>query len=263
MRTPIERPMPDFRVFLAHPPASGAAELALSEAETHHLVQVNRAKMGDPVVAFDGRGTEWTCRLARMEGKKSAILRVDATVTRASLPCAILLGQGVPKGGTMDDIVRQATELGAALIAPLATTRSEVHLDADRAAKKLEKWRTAATEAAKQCGNPFLPELAPLGGLADFLATPAVRGAELRLIASLHPGARPLRAVLAGFRAAQAGRAPKSVAWLIGPEGDLTAEEVALALAAGWMPVTLGPLVLRCDTAAAYALAVVRAETEA
>ena len=70
----------------------------------------------------------------------------------------------------MDDIVRQATELGAAFIAPLATTRSEVHLDADRAAKKLEKWRTAATEAAKQCGNPFLPELSPLAGLADFLA---------------------------------------------------------------------------------------------
>lgn len=263
MRTPPDRPMPDFRVFLSNPPAPGAAELALSEAETHHLVQVNRAKMGDPVVAFDGRGTEWTCRLGRMEGKKSAILRVDATATRAPLPCAILLGQGVPKGGTMDEIVRQATELGAALIAPLATTRSEVHLDADRAAKKLEKWRTAATEAAKQCGNPFLPELAPLAALRDFLTTPSVREAELRLIASLHSGARPLRTALSEFRAAHGGRAPKSVAWLIGPEGDLTAEEVSLAIAAGWVPVTLGPLVLRCDTAAVYALSAVRAETEA
>lgn len=255
--------MPDFRVFLAHPPVPGAAELALPEAEAHHLVQVNRARSGDPVVAFDGRGMEWSCRLARLEGKKSAILRVEATATRAPLPCAIVLGQGLPKGGTMDDIVRQATELGAALIAPIATTRSEVHLEADRAAKKLEKWRTAATEAAKQCGNPFLPELAPIASLEDFLASPAVRGAELRLIASLHPGARPLRASLAEFRAAQGGRAPRSVAWLIGPEGDLTEAEVALALAAGWVPVTLGPLVLRCDTAAAYALAVVRAETEA
>jgi 16S rRNA (uracil1498-N3)-methyltransferase len=263
MPTPIERPMPDFRVFLAIPPAPGAVELALPEAETHHLVQVNRARVGDPVVAFDGRGTEWVCRLDRQEGKKSAILRVESVATRAPLPCAILLGQGVPKGGTMDDIVRQATELGAALIAPLITTRSEVHLDAERAAKKLEKWRTAAVEAAKQCGNPFLPELAPLTALEDFLAAPAVHGAELRLIASLHPGARPLRAALTEFRAAHAGRAPKSVAWLIGPEGDLTSEEVALALAAGWVPVTLGPLVLRCDTAAAYALSVVRAETEA
>jgi 16S rRNA (uracil1498-N3)-methyltransferase len=253
--------MPDFRVHLATPPPPDARELALPTAETHHLVNVNRARPGDPVVAFDGRGTEWSCRLDRVEGKKSAILRVASVATRPPLPCALALGQGLPKGGTMDDIVRQATELGAACIAPLATTRSEVHLDAERADKKLEKWRTAAVEAAKQCGNPFLPEIAPIAPLAAFLASPVAREAELRLVASLHPGAKPLRAVLADFRAAHAGRAPRSAAWLIGPEGDLTPEEVAAALAAGWMPVTLGPLVLRCDTAAAYALAALRCET--
>lgn len=255
--------MPDFRVHLITPPAPDAAEFVLPAPETHHLVNVNRARVGDPVVAFDGRGTEWSCRLERLEGKKSAVLRVLSAATRPPLPCALLLGQGLPKGGVMDDIVRQATELGATLIAPLATARSEVHLDADRAEKKHEKWRVTAVEAAKQCGNPFLPEIAPLGPLAAFLASPAVRAAELRLVASLHPGARPLRATLAGFRAAHQGRAPRSVAWLIGPEGDLTAEEVAAAIAAGWTPVTLGPLVLRCDTAAAYALAASRCETEA
>ncbi len=253
--------MPDFRVHLALPPAPHARELVLPAPETHHLVNVNRARPGDPVVAFDGTGTEWTCRLDRVEGKKTAILHVLATTTRPPLPCALLLGQGLPKGGAMDDIVRHATELGAALIAPLATARSEVHLDSERADKKLEKWRLAAVEAAKQCGNPFLPSLAPVQGLAAFLATPAVVAAELRLVASLHPGARPLRAVLAAHRAAHAGRPPRSVAWLIGPEGDLTADEIAAALALGWLPVTLGPLVLRCDTAAACALAVLRCET--
>jgi 16S rRNA (uracil1498-N3)-methyltransferase len=255
--------MPDFRVHLANPPAPDAVEIALAPAETHHLVNVNRARTGDPVVAFDGRGTEWTCRLDRVEGKKSAVLRVAAVATRAPLPCLITLGQGLPKGGTMDDIVRQATELGATRIAPLATDRSEVHLDADRADKKLEKWRTTAVEAAKQCGNPWVPEISALAQLPAFLASPAAREAELRLVASLHPGARPLRSVLADFRANHDGRAPRSAAWLIGPEGDLTAEEVAAALAAGWIPVTLGPLVLRCDTAAAYALAALRCETEA
>lgn len=215
------------------------------------------------MTAFDGGGGEWTCRFDRMEGRKTAMLRVDGSTIRPRLPCSIMLGQGLPKGGTMDDIVRQATELGASMIAPISTARSEVHLEMDRAAKKLEKWRTVAIEAAKQCGNAFLPDILPLGGLAGFLATPCVRAAELRLIASLHPGARPLRAELAEFRAAHDGRAPVSVAWLIGPEGDLTAEEVSAALDSGWRPVTLGPLVLRCDTAAAYALAVVRAETEA
>ncbi len=256
--------MPDFRVFFqpTAAPSSELAEISLSPAETHHLVNVNRARPGDPVVAFDGRGTEWACRLERVEGKKNAVLRPLSVTTRPPLPCALVLGQGLPKGGTMDDIVRQSTELGAAVIAPLSTTRSEVHLDADRADKKLEKWRTVATEAAKQCGNPFLPRIEAIQTTPAFLAGTAARDAELRLVASLHPGARPLRTVLNEFRAAHSGRAPRSVAWLIGPEGDLTGEEVAAALSEGWQPVTLGPLVLRCDTAAAYALAALRCETE-
>ena len=227
------------------------------------MVNVNRARSGDPVVAFDGNGTEWACRLDRLEGKKNAILRIDSVSTRAPLPCSLVLGQGLPKGGAMDDIVRQATELGAAVVAPLATARCEIHLDDDRAGKKLEKWRVAAIEAAKQCGNPFLPHLDPVQGVSAFLASSPAREAELRLVASLAPGARPLRAVLAGFRAAHEGRAPRSAAWLIGPEGDLTPEETAAALAAGWVPVSLGPLVLRCDTAAAFARAALRCETDA
>lgn len=254
--------MPDFRAYLAHAPAYEAVELSLPPAETHHLVTVNRARPGDPVTAFDGQGAEWICRLDRVDGKKTAVLRVVSSTRRPPLPCSLILGQGLPKGGTMDEIVRQATELGAALIAPLATTRSEVHLDADRADKKLEKWRTASVEAAKQCGNPFLPRIDPVQSLATFLSGSPTRDAELRLVASLRPGARPLRAVLTDFRSTHEGRAPRSAAWLIGPEGDLTPGEVDAALAAGWTPVTLGPLVLRCDTAAAYALAALRCETE-
>lgn len=260
--------MPDFRVYL--PPATrptgtggNSTKIVLPQAETHHLVNVNRARPGDAVVAFDGQGAEWICRLERVEAKKSAILRIESSATRPPLPCALILGQGLPKGGVMEEIVRQATELGAASIVPLATSRSEVRLEADRADKKIEKWRTTAIEAAKQCGNPFLPDIAPVLAVDAFLARPQVREAELRLVASLHPGARPLRAVLADFRAAHDGRPPRSAAWLIGPEGDLTAEEVGAALSAGWTPVSLGPLVLRCDTAAAFALSVLRCDTEA
>ena len=255
--------MADFRVYLPFTPPPGAVEIALPAAETHHLVNVNRARPGDPVVAFDGLGRDWQCQLSRVEGKKHALLQVLSSATRPPLPCALILGQGLPKGGTMDDIVRQATELGAARIAPLATQRSELRLDADRADKKTDKWRLAAIEAAKQCGNPFLPAIEPVRPLAAFLADPLVAACELRLVASLHPGARPLRAVLAAFRSSHEGRASNSVAWLIGPEGDLSPEEIASALSAGWTPVSLGPLVLRCDTAAAYALAAVRCDTEA
>ncbi len=254
--------MADFRVFLSFSPPLQIDVLALPPAETHHLVTVNRARVGSAVVAFDGSGREWACMLDRVDGRKSAVLRVVSARERTAPRCALVLGQGLPKGGTMDDIVRQATELGAALIAPLATARSELHLDADRAEKKIEKWRIAAIEAAKQCGNPFLPRIEPVRSAAAFLASEPVREAELKLVASLHPGARSLRETLADFRGAHEGRAPRSAAWLIGPEGDLAGEEVAAALAAGWAPVSLGPLVLRCDTAAAYALSVLRCETE-
>jgi len=255
--------MADFRVFLpSSPTATDLTSLALSAAETHHLINVNRARVGDEVEAFDGSGREWACVLDRVDGRKTAVLRIVATNKRAAPRCALVLGQGLPKGGTIDDIVRQATELGAAAIAPLATARSELHLDAERAGKKIEKWRITAIEAAKQCGNPFLPRIDPVQSLAAFLASESAREAELKLVASLHAGAKSLRVTLAEFRAAHGGRAPRSAAWLIGPEGDLTTEEMAAALAAGWTPVTLGPLVLRCDTAAAYALSALRCETE-
>ena len=256
--------MPDFRVYVLPPPPD-AAELSLPAPETHHLVTVNRARPGDPVIAFDGEGTEWTCRLERVEQKKHAVLRILERTTRAPLPCVLRLAQALPKGSTMDDIIRQATELGVAEIIPLATSRSEVRLDEERAAKKSEKWRIAAIEAAKQCGNPWVPALAPVQSLDFFLATCATKTEgtdELRLVASLHSGARALRAVLEAWRSAHDGHPPSCAVWLIGPEGDLTAEEVAKSLVAGFVPVTLGPLVLRCDTAAAFALSVLRHETE-
>lgn len=249
--------MSDFRVFA---PAPVQGLISLPAGESHHLVAVNRARAGDTVVAFDGRGTEWSCELADAR-KSGATLRVTATHTRAPLPCAITLAQALPKGGVMDDIIRHATELGAARIVPLASERTQVHLDGDRSDKKNEKWRTAALEAAKQCGNPFLPEIDGVQPLAAFLAGDAVKAAQLKLVASLHPGAQSLRAALADFRARH-GHAPQSAVWLVGPEGDFSPAEMAAAQAAGFIPVTLGPLVLRCDTAATAAISVLTYETQ-
>jgi 16S rRNA (uracil1498-N3)-methyltransferase len=250
--------MSDFRVFA---PAPVQNLITLPSGESHHLVTVNRARPGDIVVAFDGRGTEWTCELTDAR-KSGATLRVTATHTRTPLPCAITLAQALPKGGVMDDIIRHATELGATRIVPLATERTQVHLDGDRSDKKTEKWRTTALEAAKQCGNPFLPEITGVQSLGDFLASTDTQAAELKLVASLHPGAKSLKSTLAAFHSAH-GRAPRSAVWLVGPEGDFSPNEMSAIIAAGVSPVTLGPLVLRCDTAATAALSVLTYETQA
>ena len=157
----------------------------------------------------------------------------------------------------MDSIVRKATEIGVSVIVPLESERTQVHLDADRSDRKIGKWQTAALEAAKQCGNPWLPEIAPVTAAAAFMES--AKGYDLKLIASLQPGAKALKSVLAQYRASH-GRAPLNVLWLIGPEGDFTPAEMSLSRTSGFEPITLGPLVLRCETAAVYALSVLSYE---
>jgi 16S rRNA (uracil1498-N3)-methyltransferase len=157
----------------------------------------------------------------------------------------------------MDDIIRQATEIGATQIVPLLSERTQVHLDGERQGRKLEKWRTTAIEAAKQCGNPWLPEITPLQNATVFMQSAA--GYDLKLIASLCPGTSTLKSALAHFRTRHGG-APRNVLWLVGPEGDFSPVEMTAAITAGFQPITLGPLVLRSDTAAVYALSILSYE---
>jgi 16S rRNA (uracil1498-N3)-methyltransferase len=250
--------MPDFRAFWT-PTSADPAEITLGAEESHHLVSVNRAEAGATVTVFDGRGAEWICTL-RPSDRRAARLDVRFAQKARPLPHLMTLGQALPKGSGMDAIVRKATELGAARIIPLESERTQVHLDEDRSDRKIEKWRTAAIEAAKQCGNPWLPEIAPVQGAAAFMESARY---DLKLIASLQPGARPLHEALQAFRAGRPrGTAgpPPAVAWLIGPEGDFTPAELSQAQTCGFVPITLGPLVLRCETAAIYALSVLAYE---
>ncbi|MFA5057164.1 MAG: RsmE family RNA methyltransferase [Opitutaceae bacterium] len=249
--------MPDFRAY-CQPPEREPSVIRLSADESRHLVAVNRAKPGDTVVAFDGRGNEWICELAG-DPKPEATLKVRFRQQAKRLPYEITLGQALPKGPFMDAIVRKATELGAARLAPLESERTVVHLEGDRTDRKIEKWQLAAIEAAKQCGNPFVPEILPLQTAAVFME--ASRGYDLKLIASLQPGAKSLKGVLAAYAAAN-GRPPRKVLWLVGPEGDFTPAELSLSQSAGFEAITLGPLVLRCETAAAYALSVLSYELQ-
>jgi len=250
--------MPDFRAFCT-PPEREPETLELDATESHHLVAVNRARRGATVVVFNGRGTEWICELTD-DSKRAAKLSVRFSQTAAPLAHQISLAQALPKGNTFESIVRKATEIGAAKIYPLQSERTQVHLDADRTDKKRAKWATAALEAAKQCGNPWLPEIHPPQSVAPFFENAG--DYDLKLIASLHPGAKSLKTVLAE-RTASLRRPLKKVLWAIGPEGDFTPSEMSVAHSAGFEPITLGPLVLRCETAAVYALSVLSYELSA
>ncbi|PTX92733.1 16S rRNA (uracil(1498)-N(3))-methyltransferase [Opitutus sp. ER46] len=249
--------MPDFRAY-CRPATAEPTTITLSADESHHLVTVNRAREGDTVVVFDGTGSEWICELTSTK-RSGAELKVRFKQKIKPLPYEITLGQALPKGPGMDAIVRKATELGTARIVPLESERTQVHFDDDRSDKKIEKWQTAALEAAKQCGNAFLPEVQPVQNATAFIE--AARGYDLKLIASLQPGAKSLKSVLAAYATAN-GRAPKRVVWLVGPEGDFTPAEMSQAKSAGFEPITLGPLVLRCETAAVYALSVLSYELQ-
>ncbi len=251
--------MPDFRAYAPQATAD-AREIRLDPEESHHLVAVNRCGRGDPVVAFDGRGREWRCTCAE-PAKGGATLAVHDSVLAPPRAADVTLAAALPKGATMDEIVRQATELGAARIAPLLTERTQVHLDGDRTDRKVAKWRTTAVEAAKQCGNPWVPEIAAPARFDAWLPG-AVREHDLALVASLHAGAQPLREALSSWRSRHGGM-PRRVLWLVGPEGDFSPAEVTAAVLAGAAPVTLGPLVLRCDTAVVAALAVLGHELRA
>src|SRR6185436_16411700 len=169
----------------------------------------------------------------------------------------ITLLQAVPKGKILEVIIQKATELGVSRIVPLLTERVTTRLDAEDDAHKAEKWQGIAIEAVKQCGSAWLPKVEAPITPADFLARS--EKFELPLIASLQPGSRHPREYFRQFEK-EHGHRPASVCIWVGPEGDFTPAEVRAVESSGAKPVTLGPLVLRSETAATYCLSILNYE---
>lgn len=224
---------------------------ALDASESHHALEVLRLNAGDRLTVFNGEGSEATAQIAAIEGRIARLKLLQKAQTQP-LPCAITLAQAIPKGKNMDFIIQKAVELGAARIAPLISDRTIVQLDPGEAARKKDKWRETALEACKQCGQNRIPEiLLPRAPKAFFESGEKF---DLALIGSLQPDARKIKDVLAE----QAK--PRTACVLVGPEGDFTPAELALAKSHGCQPVTLGPIILRTETAALYCLSVLAHE---
>ena len=230
------------------PPSAWLTEPALSGDEARHLSQVLRIKPGDSVIVFDGHGRRAAAEVLSVSRDRVPLKLGEVLPSRAPLP-AITLAQAIPKGKNMDLIVQKSVELGIAAIQPLVT-RYTVVQPGDG---KSEKWRRNALEACKQCGQDTLPEIAEPLAFDRWIATQA-DAPGLKLIASLAPGARPFRSVLRDH--------PGTIqaTLLVGPEGDFSAEETSAALAAGFLPISLGSIVLRVETATLYCLSALRYE---
>ena len=250
--------------FYIPPTAWNPDALHLDEAESHHALNVLRLTPGEKVVVFNGEGTEATAQIAAGSTKRVIQLQTLHKAKTAPLPCRVTLAQAIPKGKNMDLIVQKATELGAAAIAPLLSERTVARLDDnDDATAKQSKWQATVIEAAKQCGQNWLPTVALPRTPKDFFASLGRDSFDLMLIASLQSDSKHLRALLEDYTSAHpTGGKPDSALILVGPEGDFTPAEVGLAKSAGCRPITLGPIVLRTETAAIYCLSVLSYELQ-
>ena len=230
--------------------------MTLLDREAHHAAQVLRVRPNEKVLVLDGAGHEFLCGVQNVS-RKSVSLAVTRRHFTEPLPCSITLLQAIPKGKIFESILQKATELGVARIVPILSERVTTQLDGEGAADKLEKWRLCTIEAIKQCGQLWLPRIEMPVTPKAFLAVG--EKFDLALVASLQTGSRSPREYLEAFVAEKRAR-PKSACVWIGPEGDFTPAETEVITASGVHPITLGRLVLRCETAAIYCLSVLNYE---
>lgn len=238
------------------PPAEWNPEHpALKGAEASHCVDVLRLRPGDDLIVFDGLGHEIQGSIAEA---RRELVSVTPRLSGSSPPLALRLTlvQAIPKGKNMDLIVQKATELGVNTIVPVISQRTVVRMDPAEAQRKQGKWQRVAIEAAKQCGQNWLPEVRVPQPLEQALQQ--LEPHALKLIAALESDARPMREVFSAMT--EDGTRPPSALICIGPEGDFTPAEANAARAMGCQPVTLGPIILRTETAAIYCLSVLNHE---
>ncbi|WP_227842438.1 16S rRNA (uracil(1498)-N(3))-methyltransferase [Vreelandella zhuhanensis] len=233
--------MPRLYVPVAFAPG---AQVVLPEGSARHLTRVLRMGVGATLVMFDGQGREAGARLSEVNRKQTVVEIEACWPGQAESPLAVHLGQAISKGDRMDYAIQKAVELGVAAITPLYTEHGDVRLKGEREAKKLAHWQAVAVSACEQCGRATVPPVHPPLALADWLAK---RDESLCLV--LHPATQG---------ALEQAVSPEKVALLIGPEGGLSSQEVEAALAAGFSSLTLGPRILRTETAPVVALSLLQ-----
>ncbi len=225
---------------------SPTARIELPEPVARHAVRVLRLPPGAPVVLFDGRGGEYLAHIERIERERVYVELADWNDVERESALQVTLVQALQAGDKMDFTIQKAVELGVRDIVPVESRRSVLKLAGERAGKRVAHWQGVAASACEQCGRNQLPMVAPIEKLEHWLARPA--DGVLRLM--LAPGAEQSLADLVPAERIQL---------LIGAEGGLDPQEVVAARHAGFVPVRMGPRILRTETAGLAALAAMQA----
>ncbi|MEO8936508.1 MAG: 16S rRNA (uracil(1498)-N(3))-methyltransferase [Burkholderiaceae bacterium] len=237
--------LPRFHVDI---PLVVGAPTTLSRAATRHALRALRLRQGDMLTLFNGHGGEYAAQLVHAREPQAEVQVVRFDPREAELPWPVTVAQGLSSGDRMDWTVEKGVELGAAAIAPLAMARSVVRLYGERAISRRAHWQALAAAASEQCGRNRIAQIEPVAPLGDWLSV--LPDATLRLV--LTAGGAPLGTI---------SRPPtgRRVVLLAGPEGGFTDDELRAVDHAGFRATTLGPRILRTETAAAAAIAMLTA----
>jgi 16S rRNA (uracil1498-N3)-methyltransferase len=220
----------------------------LPEDAAHHAVHVLRLRAGDELTLFNGRGGEYAGRIAAVDRLRVSVDVLEHRRLERESPLAVTLVQGISSSEKMDFTVQKATELGAAAVQPVVAARSTGRIAGERAAHKRAHWQRVAIAACEQCGRNRVPEILEPVALEQYCRAAAAPGVRLLLSPQAQLGLR-----------AAAARLDGAAALASGPEAGFGAGEEAMLVAAGFVPVRLGPRVLRTETAALAALAALNA----
>jgi len=251
---------PRFHCPQATPGLARGTRVELPDDAAHHALRVLRLREGHPVSVFCGHGGEYEAVLEAARGKSAQVLLGTFHAADRAPRVDVHVQQSVVATEKMDWVVEKAVELGARRFTPVLAERSVVRLSGERAAKRAAHWQALAVSASEQCGLNRLLDVRPVQALDVACAGPHDDEA---LLCMLDPeGERSLTQEFSGFLAEPATGAARSLVLLVGPEGGFSPAEAALARAAGYRPVTLGPRVLRTETAALAALAALRATVD-
>jgi 16S rRNA (uracil1498-N3)-methyltransferase len=227
--------------------------IRLEGSAAGHVTRVLRVRVGEALTLFNGRGGEYAASLAQSSGGEVTVAIGEYRAIERESPLATTLAQGISRGERMDLVVQKATELGVTQLAPLMLERSVVRLDAQQAHRKLNHWHTIAVAACEQSGRNRPPEVLAPATLREFL-----QGAGQSSATASGGTGRLLLSPAATLGIGEISPPVGALTVLIGPEGGLSESEHEMALAAGFTAVRLGPRILRTETAAIVALALLQ-----